>query len=92
MAVKITPPGLTVAEIEIDEEIGGRRSKDERRRYIEMSKMGRPTEVDIELLEKSFSKIPMDYRKFLLEFNGGAPDPSTIITSDNERVVNYFLQ
>lgn len=39
----------------------------------------------VDLLEASTTiRLPADYRKFLLEFNGGSPDPNTIYVAGVE--------
>lgn len=66
-----------------------------RKRFVRMSQeiyhTPLPTDIDIDELEKRFGEFPVEYRKFLLRYNGGIPIPNTIVTNNNERVVNFFF-
>ena len=50
------------------------------------------THDELDSLEMFFNiNLPISYREFILEFNGGCPDETTIKVNSEERVLERFL-
>lgn len=91
MNTVIKPFGMSEDEMHATEKVNGPWKKSIRKVYLEMYRLQKPDEADIAVLEAEFGKLPLEYRDFLRNFNGGVPVPNVVATKDNERVINFFF-
>jgi hypothetical protein len=91
MTAIIKKLGMSKEEIEYSENTEGKMKSQLKMRLLEMYNSPVPSDADIHELELATGKLPPEYTSFLKKYNGGIPIPNTIITHDNELVINFFL-
>jgi hypothetical protein len=82
---------LTEEEVKIAISKGIRYTKWNKNQFKKMSKLEPPDEDKISLLQAKIGKLPDDYIKFLMKFNGGNPKPNCIKFEDEIFIVNNLL-
>jgi SMI1 / KNR4 family (SUKH-1) len=91
MTATLKPLGMSEQDAAAAGPPDGKRQRRFRQTMLDMYRTPLPTAQDIDRLEQDVGPLPAAYAAFLMRTNGGIPHRSTLVTRDNERVVNFFF-
>lgn len=93
MSIKFKRLGMSEADVEQEELASKQKFKGSRKKeVIAVYNAPLPSEADLDQFERQVGVgLPLEYRRFLKEVNGGEPSENLLWDADKERVVNYLF-